>query len=329
MGMKVLVTGAGALLGQGIIRSLQNSALEPEIVAADPSPLAAGLYWTNLRYIIPMASDPEYLNVIRRILSVERPDIILIGTDVELMAFAQVKDAIEEEFDTKVIVSSPKAISIAEDKYLTYQFLRNNGFAPPESRTAEFANELVVKFGFPLIVKPRIGARSVGFQIIRSEDELQRAIENSSDLVVQELVGVESEEYTAGTITFGSSCNASILMRRDLRDGNTYRAQTVRRKDLDDQIRAIAVALNAYGPANFQFRLSDNLVRVFEINCRFSGTTPLRSIAGFNEVDMVLRRVLFGEPVAQPQIQDMMIMRHWSETAILNSNLVHDGLQIV
>ena len=56
--MKVLVTGAGALLGQGIIRSLMESSLSPVIVAADANPLSAGLYWTRHRHLVPMASDP-------------------------------------------------------------------------------------------------------------------------------------------------------------------------------------------------------------------------------------------------------------------------------
>ena len=59
--MKVLVTGAGALLGQGILRSLLDSPLRPTLVAVDPSPLSAGLYWTDHRYLIPMATDPAYL----------------------------------------------------------------------------------------------------------------------------------------------------------------------------------------------------------------------------------------------------------------------------
>ncbi len=52
---------------------------------------------------------------------------------------------------------------------------------------------------------------------------------------------------------------------------------------------------------NFQFRLDrDGRPRPFEINARFSGTTPLRALAGFNEVEMALRHVLLGEPVVQP-----------------------------
>ena len=92
-------------------------------------------------------------------------------------------------------------------------------------------------------------------------------------------------------------------MRRDLRDGNTYRAYVEPFPELDVEVRRLAEALSAYGPANFQFRVdSEGRAKVFEINARFSGTTPLRMRAGFDEVDMVLRRIVQGEPIRQPTV---------------------------
>src|SRR3546814_995014 len=76
-------------------------------------------------------------------------------------------------------------------------------------------------------------------------------------------------------------------MRRDLRDGNTYRAYVADYPELNDQVRMLGRALQPHGPANFQFRTdADGTPCVFEINARFSGTTPLRAMAGFNEVEM-------------------------------------------
>ena len=106
-------------------------------------------------------------------------------------------------------------------------------------------------------------------------------------------------------------------MRRDLRDGNTYRAFVEQSAELDDLVRKWAEALDAYGPANFQFRIdSYGRPKVFEINGRFSGTTPLRTLVGFAEVDMVIRHVMFKEPVRQPKVQSATILRHWSETVV-------------
>ena len=320
--MKVLVTGAGALLGQGIIRSLAASTLAPTIVAADPSPLSAGLYWAPARYRIPMAKDPDYMAQIERILEIERPDAVMVGTDVELHAFAAARADLEQRFNTHVIVSDARVVGIADDKYLTYEFMRDHGFAPPESRLPGGEDELVERFGFPLIVKPRIGARSVGVNLVRNRDELARAIASLPGMVIQECVGTDAVEFTAGTLTFDGVCGASIVMRRDLRDGNTHRAYVEAFPELDAQVREMATKLRAYGPANFQFRTHEGRARVFEINGRFSGTTPLRMRAGFNEVEMVLRHVVLGEQISQPEIQPMTILRHMEETVVRAGELL-------
>lgn len=320
--MKILVTGAGALLGQGILRSLLDSTLDPEIVAVDPSPLSAGLYWTPNRQLIPMAKSPDYLRKFEQLLDSERPDAVLVGTDVELEILATQRIEWEESFGTKIVVSSPEVVRIADDKYLTYRFLREHGFDAPESCLPSEANALAAMVGFPLIVKPRVGARSVGVVRVENHAQLDQALDGAVGMVVQECVATEHDEYTAGVLCFGGECRASIVMRRDLRDGNTYRARVEEYPELNAQVVAIAEKLSPFGPANFQFRLADGRVKVFEINARFSGTTPLRMRAGFNEVELVLRHILFGEPITQPIVRTAMILRHWSETVVDLGNIL-------
>lgn len=319
--MKLVVTGAGALLGQGILRSLGRTHPGAELVALDPSPMAAGLYWTRSRHLVPMASAEDYGDAIRRILALERPDALLVGTDVELAYFANARERLESEFGCQIVVSSPRVIGIADDKYLTYEFLEAAGFSPPATRLPDSAYELVELVGFPLIVKPRVGARSVGVIRVTNQQQLDSAIQ-SDGVVVQECVTDASSEYTAGTVTFDGTCEAVIVMRRDLRDGNTFRANVVKDESLEAQVRRMAEALDAHGPANFQFREDQGRVRVFEINARFSGTTPLRSIAGFDEVGMTLDFVLHGRPVRQPLVSDITILRHMAETVVNTAELL-------
>lgn len=315
--VKVLVTGAGALVGQGIIRSLMESSLSPVIVAADPSPLSAGLYWTRHRHLVPMASDPAYAPAFENILDRERPDAIIPGTDFELLLFADNRARWEQRFGTHVIVSDPNVVRIANDKYLTYCFFRDHGFATPDSCLPGGESALIERVGFPLIVKPRVGARSVGVVKVQTENELARALATGDGLVIQECVATERAEYTAGTLTFEGRCEASIVMRRDLRDGNTYRAYVEAFPALNAEVRRMAEVLGSHGPANFQFRLdAQGRPKVFEINGRFSGTTPFRMRAGFNEVEMVLRRLLCSEPIKQPSVRPMTILRHFTETIV-------------
>lgn len=318
--LKVLVTGAGALLGQGIIKALQRSSLEVRMVAADPSPLSAGLFWADEAHLIPMANDADYLDGLGEVLRETRPDILIPGTDVELPILAASRERIEKNFGTRVLVSDPRVVAIADDKYLTFQFLTEAGLAPPASalpEDSEAIEALLDSVGFPLVVKPRIGARSVGVSLVSTRSELEQAIAGRSGLVVQECVAGDHDEYTASVLVFDGDPKASIVMRRDLRDGNTYRAFCGPYPELNRQVKMLGAALRPFGPANFQFRLDANgRARVFEINGRFSGTTPLRALVGFNEVEMCLRHILFGEPIVEPVAREATILRYWSEALV-------------
>jgi carbamoyl-phosphate synthase large subunit len=59
----------------------------------------------------------------------------------------------------------------------------------------------------------------------------------------------------------------------------------------------IAAALDTRGAINIQCRYWEGEVYVFEINPRFSGTTSLRAMMGYNEPDLLIRRHLLGEQV--------------------------------
>lgn len=315
--MKALITGAGAVLGQGIIKSLRQSSLDCTIVTADPNPLSSGLYWGDAAYRLPFAADAAFGSRIEELLDRERPDIVMVGTDVELSFFADQRQQLEATFGTKILVSDPRVIAIADDKLETCRFFEQAGLNPPASASGDDAtavDALIETVGFPLVVKPRVGARSVGVSVANDRGELDDTLAGRTGLVVQECVGDADSEYTASVIVFDGEVQASIVMRRDLRDGNTYRAYTGDYAELNQAVRAFGTALQPHGPANFQFRLDKQGVpRVFEINGRFSGTTPLRAMAGFNEVEMCVRKLLHGTPIIQPPVRSGVILRFLDE----------------
>ncbi|WP_435418777.1 ATP-grasp domain-containing protein [Parerythrobacter aurantius] len=315
--IKVAVTGAGAVLGQGIIKSLKMAPCEYNVVALDPNPLSPGLYWANSHRLIPMANDAGYAGAIEAMLDTERPDAVLVGTDVELGIFAEKRAAWEARFGTKIVVSSPEIVQIADDKLATAQWLERSGLPFPHSASAEQHQEveaLVASHGFPLIVKPRQGARAVGVSLVYDRDGLAAALDGRKGLIVQQWAGPDHEEYTAGVICFDGEVSASIVLRRDLRDGNTFRAYAGEYPDCDAYVRRVAKALGPFGPANLQFRRGlDGQFRLFEINARFSGTTPMRALLGFNEVHMVLQKVLHGKPVEQPPSARGTVVRFLEE----------------
>lgn len=321
--MRVLVTGAGAVLGQGIIKSLRMSSHPYEIIGVDPDPRAVGLYWADQAYLIPLASDPRYGEAVEAVLREVRPSVVLIGTDVELMYFAEHKDEIETRFGARVIVSPPEAIRIANDKWLTYQFLLNKGFPYPESALPSDVDQLIERCGFPLIVKPRIGARSVGVHKVFNQQQLNQALAAVEAPIIQECVSTPEHEYTSGVTIVDNQVKAVVTMRRDLKDGNTHRAYVVVSDPFEHLLAAMAKQLGGEGVINFQFRVDAGVPKVFEINARFSGTTPFRAYAGFNEVDHLIRYYVYGTPIPPPKLSPIVILRYLDEVVVYSEQLQH------
>lgn len=315
-----MVTGAGAVLGQGIIKSLRSATLPCEIIALDPNPLSAGLHWADSSHLIPMAAEPGYEPRIEQLLGDLRPAAVLVGTDVELAIFAKKRAEWEERFNTHILVSDANVVEIADDKYQTAQFLEQHRLSNPKSVRAEDGDELselVKAIGFPLIVKPRRGARAIGVSKVHNQAELDAAINGRSDLVVQQLAGEDDQEFTAGVLFFDNEVQASIVLRRDLRDGNTYRAYSGNYPEYEKYVHDLAYALKPYGPCNFQFRVdAAGVPRLFEINARFSGTTPMRALFGFNEVEFCLRKLLLDEKIKSPVIKHGTVIRFLEEQFI-------------
>lgn len=311
--IRVFLTGAGSLLGQGIIRSLQ-SAGGYYIVGGDPDPRAVGLHWVDKAYLLPWADDPDYLDRVRVILEKERPQVVLVGSDVELLAFATARHSLEEEFGTHVLVCPPEVVRIADDKWLTFKFLEEHDLPRPASVLGSQAADHPP---FPLVVKPRTGARSVGLSLVNSEAELQAKLGHDPDRwIIQECVGDPDQEYTAGLLYFEGRVQASVTMRRDLRDGNTHRAYIDTGGTYQEYLNQVVEKLRPYGPVNLQFRVDGGVPKLFEINARFSGSTPLRGLAGFNEVEAAIEYLVNGRPIPKPELKECVILRHFADTVI-------------
>ena len=320
MHVTVAVSGAGSLIGQGIIKALKMSALDCHLVAFDYFPHAVGLYWAEAAHLLPdvlspSVSEGEYLGRLTELLRRERVDVLLIATDFEVPLLAKHRTTVEAESGCKVVVSSPEVAEIGDDKWVTYQFLRAHGF--PCAPSLVDLNQLegfISETGFPLVVKPRRGARSRAVSLVRDMSELSGALKVAGpEPIIQRAVGTPESEYTCGAVVLEGECLGVVAMRRDLRDGNTFRAFLEPVPDIEAMVRAAALALNPYGPANFQLRVGEEGPAIFEINARFSGTTVIRALAGFNEVEAVIRWAMSGERIMLTLQRTGVVLRYFEE----------------
>lgn len=293
------VTGTGSLIGQAIIKSIKKSDLvdKVEIIGFDYFNNTIGSLWCQKNIILPdilkVENEEKWKKVIFETIIKEKISILFVGVDFELLLFAQLKTEIEESTGCKVVVSNEQVISIGNDKYLTYKFLKDNGLKYPKTWLQTEINNSEIKF--PCILKPRVGARSKGVFIVKNKVDLLEKIKNIKEPIIQELIGNEENEYTCGVLCLDNKVISSIALRRYLKEGNTSIAEYSNSYNdkIYDYINKIALKLNPNGSCNLQLRCdAKGDPYLFEINPRFSGTTYMRSLFGFKEVEYTIKYLL-------------------------------------
>jgi carbamoyl-phosphate synthase large subunit len=331
----VLVTAAGSIVAQGIIKSLKlankKRRVKYTIIAADMSPLAAGLYRCDSGILVPPASAPDYIESIIKACNDYDVQAVFCGSDSELLVLAGAKESIERR-GTKLLTGSLEALAVARDKWATYEFCNANCLPCAPSSLSDGFDEFIREFGFPVVVKPREGYGSLHFYVVKCREEMNSAIsaiENAGwrPLLQKYLAG---DEFTTG-ITINRSCKyamSSISIRKMIKHGQTYKAFIDDYYDVRRSAEDIALKLGASGPVNVQAKLEGDSPVVFEINPRFSATCPMRAAAGVNEPDVVFRNAVLGEEIKIESYERLVCMRYWNEVYVPHSlyeKALHSG----
>ena len=318
--MNVLVTGAGGGIGQGVIKSLKMiKDMDIKIVAADMSELATGLYAADVAYLVDKCDSDEYLKSLSKIFKKESIDFYIPGTDVELKFCAINKQLIMDEFNVYIIISSKEVIDISDNKYKTSSFLKGYGLNYPKT---DYLKDVDIKsIEYPVIVKPSVGCRSIDVYKVNNLDELMPHLEDTNNIVIQECVGNEDTEYTCTVVKIGNELSPVLVLKRILRSGDTYRAEPVESEKIEQYVLDVASKLEIDGGCNFQLRLDANgEPKIFEINSRFSGTTPFCAQIGFNPVEFYLKRSAGLECTINIDY-NLIVLRYWSEVVVKKSLL--------
>lgn len=317
------ITGTGSLIGQAIIKSIKKSSLKGySLVGMDYFTNTIGSYWVDKNFILPdifkdSKIEEEWLNQVLFIINNNKIDILFIGVDFELRLFAKYKALIEEQTSCIIIVSDENTIEISDDKYLTYKMLKKNNLYYPSTFLKSEINSAIKNglINFPMIIKPRNGYRSINVFLVKTQEELNSRMQQVPNPVIQEYIGSKDSEYTCGVIAFNGEVKESIVLRRDLKDGNTSTTYLSNNYPLiiKEYIENISKKLGQFGVCNYQLRLdSDGIPKVFEINGRHSGTTYMRALYGFNEIEYIIELLLNHKEISF-DMQEGVVKRYYEE----------------
>ncbi|MEA2397191.1 MAG: carbamoyl-phosphate synthase large subunit, partial [Thermoleophilaceae bacterium] len=150
--------------------------------------------------------------------------------------------------------------------------------------------------------------------VVGDQRELAR-VRGADGVVVQQYLGDPAGEFTAGCfVDREGAVRGTIAMRRTLTSGTTMSARIGQDPEVSEVSAAVCAALRPRGPCNVQLRLHDGVPTPFELNVRFSGTTPMRTHFGFDEVGAALRHLVLGQPAVDlPRVTAGLALRYWNE----------------
>jgi len=314
----VLVTGVGGRsVGHQVLSALMLEGDKYRLVVTDADRFSAGLYQMQNRWLLPLATAPTYLEAIRSLVMRESVDVVIPGTEPELYVLARNRQLFSDLGCT--LVANPTSVTdICKNKAVLYDWLKTHGFSVPKTVRAQDYRRLVAEVGWPLVAKPTEGTgASRNVAILGSEIEVENYIAETeagkTEIVFQEYIGSPHEEYTVGVMIskegdvidsivvhrklVGLSMGVQRIINDHLFALSTGYSQgfVIKHKQIQIFCENLACEIGIVGPANIQLRVHGGKVVVFEVHPRFSGTTSIRALVGFNEPDIMIRNFYLGE----------------------------------
>ncbi len=314
MKKSVLIAGiGGASLGTEIFKSLRHSG-NYYIYGTDISPYAYGLYQEGFvrTYIVDKG---KYVENILDICKKEKIDAIIPGGEEPVLLLCNQKDLFDQE-GVFLAINSKEVIRLCNDKIKTFDFLCKQDFPIPITKLIAGEGDLK-DIDYPCVIKPSTGSGGSVFTYL-AEDEEEALLyvsylrKRSKNAIAQEYIPHDQGEFTVGVLSLpNGNIVGSIALRRFFNSKLSYLTKYNDRiissgysqgliddfKNIRIQAEKMALQIKSRGPLNIQGRLKNGVFYPFEMNARFSASTYLRTMAGFNEVDIFLQ-FLFGNKYA-------------------------------
>lgn len=327
--IKILVTGAGSLVGQGIIKSLNFSKLPTNIISADINYLNSGLYRTKNSILVPKVESKGSLNWYFNFLKKEKIDILMIGSEYDVNFFSRNKNILEEKTGCKICVADSKVIKIAENKCLTQDFLKKNKL--PHLKTFQPKNiseaiKITKKIGLPVILKEISGTSSRNVFLIKNSNEIRNHFSYMKKPIIQEYAGYQGSgldyEYTCSFFTTRENkIIGPFVAKRKLSNGSSWIVEVGSFPKIKKLIMKISNQLPCTGSLNIQLRDGPKGPIPFEFNARFSSTTGIRANFGFNEPEMFIKNYFLKKRIETPKIKKGFCFRYLEEIFIEDCNI--------
>lgn len=313
--INVLVTGVGTIIGYGIINALKDCNYNVKIFGMDMNPDAVGKHWCDQFIVAVPASSENFIPFLKETIDKYQIDLVLLGIEQDMNKINQCRNELGN-YLSKISINSKFVIDVMNDKWKTYEFLKNNGFPVIDSTLEREYSKLRNYFCGDFLVKPRASYSSRGIKQISNVETFNYYNFLLADqFMAQRIVGDNDHEYTAAAFCYGDGrCSKPIILKRKLSfEGATQTAEVVDCQLIENSIIELTKLLKPIGPTNFQYRIENDIAYLLEINPRISSSTSIRNSFGYNEAEMAIQFYVDKKIPDEPKLKKGKAIRYISD----------------
>ncbi|MGE3990183.1 carbamoyl-phosphate synthase large subunit [Pseudorhodoplanes sp.] len=328
---KVVILGGGPnRIGQGIefdyccchaCFALKDAGYETIMVNCNPETVSTDYDTSDRLYFEPLTAED-----VLEIIDVERSRGTLHGVIVQFGGQTPLKlaEALENA-KVPILGTSPDMIDLAEDRDRFKKLLDQLGLKQPENAIAtspEDARKIAGEMGFPIVIRPSYVLGGRAMEIVHDVHQLDRYLarligdlDRPSELVVSAKRPLLLDRYLSDATEVDVDCIADgrdtfiagimeHIEEAGVHSGDSACALPPHSLDpgiitrLEEQTRALALALKVGGLMNVQYAIKDRDIYVLEVNPRASRTVPFVAKVIGLPVAKIASRVMAGEALA-------------------------------
>ncbi|EKN00045.1 MULTISPECIES: carbamoyl-phosphate synthase large subunit [unclassified Acidocella] len=331
---KVVILGGGPnRIGQGIefdyccvhaAYALREAGYETIMVNCNPETVSTDYDTSDRLYFEPLFAE-DVISLLRK----EQEKGTLLGCIVQYGGQTPLKLSQALELaGIPILGTSADAIDLAEDRERFAALLQKLGLRQPDNgiaRSAEQAEAIAERIGFPIIIRPSYVLGGRAMEIVYDRHGLARYMRemirpSAENPVLIDRYLNEALEVDVDCICDGTDVYVAGVMEHieeaGIHSGDSacslppYSLSPAIVAELRAETVALAKALNVVGLMNVQYAIQNDTIYVLEVNPRASRTVPFVAKATGVPVAKIGALVMAGEKLADFKLDDSLQPRH-------------------
>lgn len=273
-----------------------------KVYVSNSSDISPAFNYADESVVTPLIYDKGYIDFLLAYCKEKNIKAIISLFDIDLPILSKNKKRFNEQ-GIELIVSEPEIIEICNDKWKTYQFLKENNlntvhtYIKLEDAIQDLINN---EIKYPVIIKPRWGMGSISVMEAENEEELKilykiainkiknsylkyESINNIDEAVlIQEKINGREHGLDIINDLEGNYQTTIVKEKYAMRAGETDCAKVIDNSILKKLGEKIGKKLRHIANMDMDVFLVDNKPYILEMNARFGGGYPFSHMSGVN-----------------------------------------------